>query len=628
MAGEGRRTTIPHVSALDGARGLAVAGVLLFHGGHLRGGYLGVDFFFTLSGFLITSLLLAESSRDGSIALGGFWSRRARRLLPALAILLVGVAIYCVTLAKASELAQIRGDALATLAYVANWHQIFSHQSYFALFNAPSPLDHTWSLAIEEQFYLLWPLVFVAILVRFKRDTPKAILATSLALAAGSSVLMFALYDPNNTSRAYFGTDTRAAAILLGVALAAALARYGPVAKRSTRVGLEVVGIAGIAVLAVAWTQLDGQSARLYRGGFLVCGLAATAIIAAAVNPTRGPIARALSFKPLCALGLISYGVYLYHWPIDVAVSQTHTGIRGWPLFLIQTAIALVIAFASYRFVEQPIRRGALSSVQMRTLTPVVALALVITILAVTSAHTAVPTNVASARHEIAAATRARQQAAPGAQRILIVGDSVAYLLGNAFQKLESTTPIAVDNAAVVACVFPPTIIRAPAASNGGSVEFRPCHPAWETDVVKAFRPTLVFWITTSQTSVGGLYQGQRMVGCSQPVFKTVYQRDLRNEIARLGALGAKVVVTTAAYDVNTLFSRSSSQNDCENEMRRTVAAASAVQLVDLFSYICPDGFCRSKIRGVTLRPDGLHYEGPGAELVAQWLLDQAHAPR
>jgi peptidoglycan/LPS O-acetylase OafA/YrhL len=202
VEGEGRRTAaIPHISALDGARGLAVAGVLLFHGGHLMGGYLGVDFFFTLSGFLITSLLLAESSRTGGIGLGGFWARRARRLLPALAVLMVGVAVYAVVLAKPEELTQIRGDAFATLGYVANWRQVFAHADYFALFNTPSPLNHTWSLAIEEQFYVIWPLLFVALLARFKRDAPKAVLVTSLALAAVSSVLMIVLYDPATNNR-------------------------------------------------------------------------------------------------------------------------------------------------------------------------------------------------------------------------------------------------------------------------------------------------------------------------------------------------------------------------------------------------------------------------------------------
>src|SRR5437762_2587142 len=154
-----------HQPALDGLRGLAVAAVLLFHGDHLRGGFLGVDAFFVLSGFLITSLLLTEARDRGGIALGAFWARRARRLLPALACVLAAVALYAWLLAKPDELATIRGDALATIGYFANWRSIFTSRDYWALFRSPSPLEHTWSLAIEEQFYLAWPLV-VAALVR------------------------------------------------------------------------------------------------------------------------------------------------------------------------------------------------------------------------------------------------------------------------------------------------------------------------------------------------------------------------------------------------------------------------------------------------------------------------------
>jgi len=262
VEGEERNAAIPHISALDGARGVAVAGVLLFHGGHLTGGYLGVDFFFTLSGFLITSLLLAESSRTGSVGLGGFWARRARRLLPALTVLLVGVAVYSIALAKPSELAQIRGDAFGTLGYVANWHQIFAHQSYFALFTAPSPLNHTWSLAIEEQFYVIWPLIFVALLARFARSTPKAVLATSLALAGVSSVVMIVLYNPADTNRVYFGTDTRAAAILFGAALAAFLAIHGPARTRAARIAVECTGLVGAVVLAGRRGGLEDEEER------------------------------------------------------------------------------------------------------------------------------------------------------------------------------------------------------------------------------------------------------------------------------------------------------------------------------------------------------------------------------
>ena len=421
MEGEGRNAAIAHVSALDGARGLAVAGVLLFHGGHLTGGYLGVDFFFTLSGFLITSLLLAESGRTGSIGLGGFWARRARRLLPALTVLMIGVASYAVVFAKPTELAQIRSDAFATLAYVANWRQVFAHQSYFALFRAPSPLNHTWSLAIEEQFYVIWPLLFVALLARFKRKSPTAVLATSLVLATLSSVLMIVLYNPDNTNRVYFGTDTRAAAILFGAALAAWTAIHGPVRSRAARIALEVAGCVGVAVLAVAWTRLDGQSAMLYRGGFLLCGLAATAVLAAAVHPKRGVVSWALSFRPFCALGLISYGVYLYHWPIDVVLDERRSGLNGWSLFAVQTAVTLTIAIASYRIIEQPIRRGHLTTAQLRRLTPAVAIGLVVALFVSTlGAQQIAPLASPSA---VAAALSAARRV-PRPLRVMVVGDS------------------------------------------------------------------------------------------------------------------------------------------------------------------------------------------------------------
>ena len=626
MEGEGRKAAIPHVSALDGARGLAVAGVLLFHGGHLVGGYLGVDFFFTLSGFLITSLLLAESTRTGSIGLGGFWARRARRLLPALAVLMVGVAVYAIVWAKPEELTQIRGDALATLGYVANWREVFAHADYFTLFSAPSPLNHTWSLAIEEQFYVIWPLLFVGLLAWWKRNTPKAVLVTSLTLAAVSSVLMIVWYEPETTNRVYFGTDTRAAAILFGAALAAALTIYGPATKRTTRIAVEAAGLAGAAVLAIAWTRLDGQSSTLYHGGFLLCGLAATAIIAAAVHPTRGPIARVLSFTPLRALGLISYGVYLYHWPIDIVLDQERVGIRGWPLFLLQTSVTLAVAIASYRIIEQPIRHGKLTSTQLRKLTPALAFTLAIALFATTNgATTPLPALPASESGLIDAATASRQAAAHRAQRIMIVGNSVAYLLARGFQNLAVEPPITVFNAALLGCVFPPEIIRKPVILAGQRIDMAPCGPQWEPAIVNAYRPNLVFWIMPSRGWLGGTYQGHQMKGCS-PAFNALYKRDLRQEIARLGAHGAKVVITTSAYSRRFAVVNDPVEDDCENQLRRTVAEETGAELVDLFSYVCPRGQCRTEVNGVTLRSDGLHYRGPGADLVARWLLDQVRS--
>jgi peptidoglycan/LPS O-acetylase OafA/YrhL len=619
--GEARPARIPHVVALDGARGAAVAGVLLFHGGHLTGGYLGVDFFFVLSGFLITSLLLAESDRTGGVGLGGFWARRARRLLPALAVMMVGVALYSWAFAAPEQVGQIRGDALATLGYVANWHEIFSHQSYFALFTTPSPLNHTWSLSIEEQFYVIWPLVFVGLLAWWKRAVPRAVLVMSLALATVSSVLMIALYHRTDSTRAYFGTDTRAAAILFGAALAAALAVRGPVTTRTARHALEALGIIGAAVLAISWARLDGQSPMLYRGGFLLCGLAATAVIAAAVHPEPGPVARALSFKPLCALGWISYGVYLYHWPIDVFLDAKRVGFGGWPLFAFRTTVTLTVAIASYRIVEQPVRHGALSSVQWRKFTPAIAMALVVAIFVGTNGAQPTLLSAGLSRHPLRDARAAYERAPAGAQRIMLVGDSVALLLGRPFESLRTNPSLAVFDAGVPGCAFPPQISNTPLRlPDGKTVPVTPCPPVWEAAAVARFRPDIVFWVLSPGR--GGTYQGQTVLPCSEQ-YAALYRESLPKQIAALGAHGAKVVITTAAYTRAYLNMGADAAADCDNRLRRSLAAANGAQLVDLFEYICPHGKCRTKQDGKTLRPDGLHYDGPGGEIVARWLLDQ-----
>ncbi|HTR78712.1 MAG TPA: acyltransferase family protein [Gemmatimonadaceae bacterium] len=624
MSEGGRGGRIAHVGALDGARGVAVAGVVLFHAGHLKGGYLGVDFFFTLSGFLITSLLLAEAGSSGSVGLGGFWSRRARRLLPALSLLLLGVAGYCVLFATSTQLGQVRGDALATLGYVANWRQVFSHQDYFALFQSPSPLDHTWSLAIEEQFYLVWPLLFSLLLWRFRDRTPAAVLVTSLVLAAGSSVLMFELYSSASTTRAYYGTDTRAAAILFGAALAAWRRLRGPTVVWVRRVALEVVGVVAVALLAVAWVALDGQSRTLYRGGFLVCGLAATAVIAAATHPQRGPVARVLELRPLVGLGLISYGVYLYHWPIDIVVDEKRMGFGGWPLVVVQVLITLAVSLASFYFVERPIRRGAIRAPEWRKLTPVIAAALVVITFTATAGAESTQAVNAIGKAAIAVARRAYAEAPSGSTRVLIDGNSVAYAIGPAFVQLRQSHHLAVIDTGIPACAFPPDVTGQIFRAVNGAVYARdPCDPGFELQVVRAFHPQVVFWLVANPEGTGGVYHGRRVAPCST-TYDDVYERALKQVVATLGSTGAKVVLTTSAY-TRSLDKHNDHSTDCENAIRRRVAAETGAQLADLFSFTCPDGQCRVTDDGVILRPDGLHYEGAGAVIVAKWLLAQVH---
>ncbi|HVM63545.1 MAG TPA: acyltransferase, partial [Acidimicrobiales bacterium] len=309
---------------------MAVLAVLCFHFGvpGAAGGYLGVDVFFVLSGFLITGLLLAEHQRTGGIGLRRFWERRARRLLPGLLTMLLAVAVWSAAVHGAS----VRADALATLGYVANWRFVLAHQGYFARFGPPSPLLHTWSLAIEEQFYLLWPLAVVPVAARWGARGVRN-LAVGGAVASAATCVALAVAGAG-TVRLYYGTDARAQALLIGAAAAAAMALRRPGSRRTPRLAL-----AGACALAWSFHALNGTGALLYRGGFTAVALAAAAVVAGVVARPRAAVARALSVPPLRRVGYISYELYLWHWPVLLAVTHARTGLGGAALLAARVAV-------------------------------------------------------------------------------------------------------------------------------------------------------------------------------------------------------------------------------------------------------------------------------------------------
>lgn len=615
-----------YIPALDGVRGAAVAAVLLFHGGHLRGGYLGVDLFFVLSGFLITSLLLAESATSGRIGLRGFWARRARRLLPALALVLAGVAVYAAFVAKAVELHEIRADALATIGYVANWRAVFARTDYWALFAAPSPLQHTWSLAIEEQFYLVWPLVVAAILWQRGRRaeavdagaTARRVFVVSATGAAASATLGIVLYQVAGSNRVYYGTDTRAAAILLGAALAAWFAWRGPARTPRGRHVVEGLGVSGIVVLALAWTSLGGTSSRLYDGGLFACSLAGLAVIAAAVHPERGVIARSLTLRPLVLLGLISYGVYLWHWPVFVWLNASRAGIRGWPLFAIQVAVTLAVSVASFILVERPIRHGRLRAPQLRLLVPGVAVVLLAALLAATAGY-ASPAPASATASSFAALARAN--APDPSLRLLVVGNSVPFAFtSQGLEQLRTEPALGVFNAASPSCGFPDA--SEARGSYGNVVRSVPsCSKNWP-DVVRVFRPAVVLFNIAD--ILGDLRHDGKWVRPCTPAFDQWFAASLQQATDVLTRYGARLVVATSAYgQFFGVDQRRWNQTDCVNELERAAAARDPrISLIDLGRFICPSrGHCRESVDGFTVRPDGLHFLGPSARWIAAWIL-------
>ena len=360
-----------YVPGLDGLRAIAVGAVLLYHAGlaWMPGGFLGVDVFFVISGYLITSLLTAEHARSGTIAVRGFWRRRARRLLPALyvmiAVVTVGIALF-----YRSSLAELRAQLLPAFTYWTNWYLIFSHHSYFALVGRPPVLQHLWSLAVEEQFYLLWPLILLGLFWLF-RNRVWAVAAVTAAGALASAAWMAALYNPvGDPSRVYYGTDTRAFGLLLGALLAllwrreAGAGRTGAHRRRreSPSHVLEAAGMLALAGAVGCFLLIHQTDAFLYPRGFLLISALTGLLIVAVVHPRAQLTANGLGNGVLTWLGKRSYEIYLWHWPIFVFTRpQIDVPWGVYPTLVLRLTLTLLLADLSYRYIEQPIRNGALT---------------------------------------------------------------------------------------------------------------------------------------------------------------------------------------------------------------------------------------------------------------------------
>ncbi len=621
---------LPYNPALDGVRALAIAFVLCYHGSAtlVPGGYVGVDTFFVLSGFLITSILVREQANSGHIALLSFWARRARRLLPALVVMVGAVLLWTHFFAR-GDYQDLGSDARSVLFYFANWH-FSSGASYVDLGSAPSPFLHTWSLAIEEQFYLVWPLLLLG---AFKLGLSRAKLLTlTLLAAAGSAVLMVCLYDPMRDPTAiYYNTATRAQALLIGAALAFVLAWWSHIVRRlgaKAWGSLAAVGCVGLVVLSATMT-IGGTFT--YEGGLTCAALCAAALVGGVTLAGSSFVSRCLSLKPIRYVGRISYGVYLWHWPIFVGLDGARTGLDGPALFLIRLVVTFTIAIASFHLIEMPIRRGALQSREARIQAGVItAFVLIATLFQPTGAVSAPLIDQTAAVFYPGVVPRLAAPPPGPPVRVLFVGDSIAFMVSNGLALVSHQFGVALYNMGLSGCSLEDSTYRVHDFMVEPPPQCADRLAAWSREL-KRVKPQVVVFV--ARLDIVDRLEFGDWVHIGQSTYDATLRTNLGRAVAALSSTGARVVLaTTPYYSSGETLGGAAWPEDAPwrvqqfNVMLHQVAAehAGVVSVLDLNRIIDPQGHYQGVIDGVQVRSsDGIHFTWAGDFWLAPRILPE-----
>ena len=613
---------------LEGLRGLAVCVILLYHNDFvwIGGGFLGVSTFFTLSGFLITALLIAEHEHRGRIDLGAFYARRVRRILPAALLALAGIVVFGALVAEPAQIMRLRGDGISALFYVANWWLMATGADYATQFGAPTPVQHFWSLAIEEQFYLVHPWLVLAGLGMAARS--RRPLAALLALLTLTAWIWTAWLEASlvSNARLYYGTDTRVAELLVG-ALVAVLAdpRATPPTQAAQRM-IGVLGVVGLVLSAAFWCVAAPQDPRLYRGGLALYAIASAAVVAAAALPGSA-VSTTLARTPLRWLGRISYGAYLYHWPIYLWLDEARTGLEPWTLLPLRLLVTLLIADLSYRLLEEPIRHGRRLHGPSRVLLPAAASAAIVAGFVTVTANP-LPPEFTTSRSPIPSSPAVRYHPIPsaGAVRILIVGDSLAESLGRGLARWGAATGAAVvESAASRGC----GIARGPFTGRRTPAQIRDrirCDN-WSLrwDRALGHEPELVVVLTAGwDQTPRKLPEWTRARDLKDPIFDEWLRTEFAEASARLASGGAHVAWLTApcvlALKGPKYLADPATTLHFNQSILAPFAAANQdhVTLVDLQALVCPDGKFTDTLGAVeNARPDGVHFSDAGANWIA-----------
>ena len=633
--------------------------MLTDHGGipGMGGGFLGVDVFFVLSGFLITSLLLDELGGNGRIDLPGFWIRRARRLLPALVLMVLTVAVTRQLLPQ-EAVAALRGDAIAAFCWVANWRFVTQQTDYFTHGATPSPLQHTWSLGVEEQYYLVWPLLLIAVAVlsaaRAKRRARVTlgsvrfvvfVVATLGTLASATASVVLASHAARD--RVYFGTDTRAQALLTGAATAALLVEdwselnrgWSLIRSRWGRRAARLLPLVGLVALALAAHHATGSAADFRNGLLTAVPVAAVIVVSSVALDQDGAVARVLACPPLVWLGTVSYGVYLWHWPIFMVLNGERTGWSGMPLFAVRCIATVAVAAGSWWLIEQPIRRWRPLRVPLLPLAgATVATAVAVTVLVVpvgSGARAVRESSLPPGVSAVAAVSASRPgnplPAQPVAQRdpnrrftVSVFGDSIAWTL---MRYLPATPGFNFIDHTVIGC----SLVRGgPYRYLGQTLEPKPACDTWPSrwsEQIAQDRPDVALLIIGRWETVDRVNEG-RWTHLGDPSFDGYLTGELQRALDVLGAAGARLVVATVPYsrrgekaDGSLYPEDQPNRVDQWNMLlRRTIGQRANVAILDLNKKLCPDGVYTAKVDGVQVRSDGVHLTPDGAKWLTPWL--------
>jgi peptidoglycan/LPS O-acetylase OafA/YrhL len=611
-----------------------VIGVLGFHAGvrGFGGGLLGVDIFFVLSGFLITSLLLTEWSETGTVSFRRFYERRARRLLPGLFLLLLLVAAYAQWFAESDTLSTLRGDALSTILYVANWRFIFSGQSYFVHFGPPSPLLHTWSLAVEEQFYLAWPAV--ALFVMRRRGRRGLAAAAAILMVASAALTLVLLHQGVSVSRLYYGTDTRTQELMAG----ALLAVVAPAITRNARAWRwPVTVLGGLGALFLLWAlhSVSGQGNFLYEGGFLLVAGASAAVVLLVVVVPRALMARFLGWGVLGYVGRISYGLYLYHYPIFLMIDSQHSGLSGSALLVVRLGVTLAAAVVSYYGIEMPVRRRKVLRGRRLVVALPISVAIVVTAIVLATLPAPAPAAPSAAAVHKGLFTLPRTPPADLVDgkdvRTLLLGDSLALTLGEGLRIDANRWGVSLDNQGKIGCdLDPDSTVNIEGSITKAAQGCAKWPQTWQR-LIDGLNPDVVE-VELGRWEVSDRIIDGKWTEIGQPAWDRVYSAELTEAIRILSSKGARVVIFTLPYITQTTEAPNGTPWDINqpvrtNEynalVRRVVARfPGRASVIDLNRLLDPAGTYTSYLDGVRVRnPDDEHISVLGGMLLRPLIL-------